>query len=139
MTTKVSELNPPELDFWVAEAEGYRVGPSKVDYDLWNLYDKTDWCVGVITKSSPHNRDTMVWAPSTDWSQGGPIIEKGEIRIRCADDKKWWAERRMGLNGKQGFCTSFDTAFVQIGPTPLIAAMRVRVSSKYGEDIDDTR
>ena len=64
---------------------------------------------------------------STDWAQGGPIIEREYIEL-------------------VGFCSSViweavfpgrgEDAVVQYGPTPLIAAMRCYVASKLGNKVD---
>ena len=62
---------------------------------------------------------------STDWSQGGPIIEREKIRLNY------------GV-GEEGFyCEAYITAGTcQHGPTPLTAAMRCYVASKLGDKVD---
>ncbi len=69
---------------------------------------------------------------STNWAQGGPLIEREEIGIKrnspCSDGRQWEASPSItakGAGGKWGY-----------GPTPLIAAMRCYVASKLGDDID---
>jgi hypothetical protein len=59
---------------------------------------------------------------STNWSQGGPIIEREKIQIlpRSAD---WVAVR-------------FGPGKAITGTTPLIAAMRCYVASKLGDEIE---
>jgi hypothetical protein len=65
------------------------------------------------------------YKPSTDWSQGGPIIEReGITTIHFGDD--WQA--RKGDGHWQGELTK--------GPTLLIAAMRRYVASKLGDEIE---
>ena len=62
--------------------------------------------------------------PSTDWSQGGPIIE--EWMIDCNTYRNGWrAARHVSTAPTYGY-----------GPTPLIAAMRCYVASKMGEEIN---
>ena len=62
--------------------------------------------------------------PSTDWSQGGPIIE--EWMIDCNTYRNGWrAARHVSTAPTYGY-----------GPTPLIAAMRCYVKSKMGEEIN---
>ncbi len=63
------------------------------------------------------------YTPSTDWAQGGPIIEREKLAI-CIGWKQWLA-----------FSDDTENAGVQ-GPTPLIAAMRCYVASKLGDDIN---
>jgi hypothetical protein len=65
--------------------------------------------------------------PSTDWAQGGPIIERegiGVYRFRGA-----WAAHCPLPNG--GFHACMENQ-----PTPLIAAMRCYVASKLGDEVD---
>lgn len=61
--------------------------------------------------------------PSTDWAQGGPIIERERIGVWHYQQNDWMASWR--FDGRQIF-----------GPTPLIAAMRCFVASKLGEVVD---
>jgi hypothetical protein len=60
---------------------------------------------------------------STNWAQGGPIIEREMISVWPWDDVTWKAEEAI----------VFETAR---GPTPLIAAMRCYVAAKLGDDIE---
>lgn len=59
--------------------------------------------------------------PSTDWAQGGPIIERHITKIEDYGDC-WGAE---GVDAPEHF-----------GPTPLIAALRCYVASKLGDEVD---
>ena len=66
-------------------------------------------------------------SPSTNWAQGGPIIERECIEVSCIHTTGWtpntWNARhplRQRANG----------------PTPLIAAMRCYVASKLGEIVE---
>ena len=68
----------------------------------------------------------MPWHPSTDWAQGGPIIEHHIFALEdndSTDDVERWLAR--GGDGTVG-----------CGPTPLIAAMRCYCCSKLGDEID---
>jgi hypothetical protein len=60
---------------------------------------------------------------STDWAQGGPIIERENIAIA------YWETT---FNPWK----SWVNEIVEYGPTPLIAAMRCYVASKLGDDVD---
>ena len=64
--------------------------------------------------------------PSTDWAQGGPIIEREGISVWAFDDVTWKAENP--------FASGVDQVFE--GPTPLIAAMRCYVASRLGDEIE---
>ena len=70
------------------------------------------------------------FSPSTDWAQGGPIIEREWLDIT-----PWPNESREDM---RWHCQQHDTAndFAQYGPTPLIAAMRCFVASKLGEEVE---
>lgn len=57
------------------------------------------------------------WVPHEDWAQGGPIIEREQISI------EW-----------NGECFAGGLMW---GETPLIAAMRAYVASKYGDTVPD--
>jgi hypothetical protein len=61
---------------------------------------------------------------STDWSQGGPIIEACMIDVGTYRGA-WRAARHVGSAPTYGY-----------GPTPLIAAMRCYVASKLGDEIE---
>lgn len=66
------------------------------------------------------------FSPSTDWSQGGPIIEREEIALdKFADYPNWQAE-----------CNTGDYHNRQLGPTALVAAMRCFVASRLGFEIE---
>jgi hypothetical protein len=64
--------------------------------------------------------------PSTDWSQGGPIIEREKIRLDTTwnfEDGNWSAR----IDSVGGWWQ---------GDTPLVAAMRCYVVSKLGDEIE---
>jgi hypothetical protein len=65
------------------------------------------------------------YTPSTNWSQGGPIIEREWIDLHCVNDSLWEAE-----------CPAPGGLAMQNGPTPLIAAMRCYVASKLGDEVE---
>ena len=67
---------------------------------------------------------SWVYAPSTDWSQGGPIIERERIASNYSAKRDCW------------FAESYDEKHVEAGGTPLIAAMRCYVASKLGDEVD---
>jgi hypothetical protein len=67
------------------------------------------------------------YAPSTDWSQGGPIIEREKMSLSQFNTKTsellWSA-------------SAFYVRRWAWGTTPLIAAMRCLVVSKMGDTAD---
>ncbi len=114
MKIKTSELQGPALDWAVAKCEGFLC-----DYE----YN------GGL---SPY---------STDWAQGGPIIERERIELEywhhSFDGQQWRARKSDGcrysdIDGE--FIEDSDTP--RFGPTPLIAAMRCYVASKLGDEVE---
>ena len=92
---KRNELTDAALDWAVAECQGHD-------------FPAADAVSGIFN-------------PSTNWSQGGPIIEREEICV-LAPVRGLWRGRKEGRT--------------QYGPTPLIAAMRCYVASKLGDNIE---
>ena len=66
---------------------------------------------------------------STDWSLGGPIIDREKIDTRRN-------RSAVPIPGHECWAEIWDTKFTECGPTPLIAAMRCYVASKLGELVD---
>jgi len=66
---------------------------------------------------------------STDWAQGGPIIEREEVEIF-----RHWNKAKTDLRAWKAQC-GVQVALL-LGPTPLIAAMRCYVASKLGDEIE---
>ena len=109
MRIMISELTGAALDWAVARCEGF------TDYD-----HATETMLPPRKEYGRVNMDEYSY--STDWAQGGPIIEREELsRLICYNHNDWGC-----LNGEV-FCE---------GPTPLIAAMRCYVASKLGDYID---
>jgi hypothetical protein len=65
------------------------------------------------------------YSPSTNWRLGGPIIERERMELRPESNGQYYA---IALNGADSY-----------GPTPLIAAMRAYVASKFGDEVDDAQ
>lgn len=113
---KVSELSGAMLDYWVARAEGRNPAPVKVGDRLVYAMD--------------HGKGFEVRRYSTDWSQGGPIIEQEGIYFEPSNferDGKVFAyvDRNRDIVGGE------------YGETRLIAAMRAYVANKFGDEVPD--
>ena len=89
-----------------------------------------DWAVDKsLNLNTPYNswgQLGKVPAYSTDWSQGGPLIESYRITIQFDGD----GIRCDLTTDDGGFFVGFDES------SPLIAAMRCYVASKMGEEIN---
>ena len=106
---KTSELIGAALDWAVAKCEGYEI--VRMRGNEITFLDRTD--------DGALNEKQIGY--STDWAQGGPIIEREEISI--THQQTQWAAQ------------TDDDLFAH-GPTPLIAAMRCYVASRLGDDVD---
>jgi hypothetical protein len=109
MKIKTSELIGPALDWAVGQCA----------YDTKVIAED-----GVVYFTSADGYRTGRCNPSTNWAQGGPIIEREEISIGKADEPEWWAFK--GWKAENG----------TPGPTPLVAAMRCYVASKLGDEVE---
>lgn len=65
----------------------------------------------------------------SDWLQGGPIIEREDINLGRARNGKFFV-------AWYGCASDFGMVPFASGPTKLIAAMRCRVASKLGDEVD---
>jgi hypothetical protein len=123
---KTSELIGAALDWAVAKIEnpewwdnGYMDGDPEAALDM---------------------DDGETYNPSTDWAQGGPIIEREGISFRqyrnskSSNDGIWYA--RVCTEGGTLIGWYRTTGHQMIGPTPLIAAMRCYVALKLGDEVE---
>jgi hypothetical protein len=95
-----------------------------------------DWAV---TKLEAERKRFVIYPQiigqySTNWAQGGPIIERENITIAYGEEEAdWFAcvgdSRRFDDDTPDGLAKL-------VGHTPLIAAMRCYVASKLGDDIE---
>lgn len=120
---KVSELTGATLDYWVACAEGLPHPRINDGYCWFELPACDDDPAGAVDAA---------FTPSTDWSQGGPIIERELIAIAMGADQA----ASPGWSAHVGLI-DYEEDFEQSGPTPLVAAMRAYVASKFGEEVPD--
>ena len=129
MKIKTSELTGPALDWAVAKC----VGLGKLHYtDVVGRISTLKTAVMVWSMELPGDGHGDKFSPSTDWSQGGPLIEREELGLKrnapCSQGREWEASPSItakGAGGKWGY-----------GPTPLIAAMRCLVASRLGDKVD---
>ena len=119
---KTSELIGPTLDWAVMKLEG-RVLVQTLGGGLLVNGRHEDG------RELPEDwQMTFMWHPSTDWEQGGPIIEREEIDVYCHESPKsgcgWWVAEITGTGVKAR------------GNSYLVAAMRAFVASKLGDEIE---
>lgn len=123
---KVFELEGPELDYWVAKAIEIP-HPEIVD----GMCKINRHMARKFSSSVYYATGGYKYSPSTDWSQGGPIIERGHICTEIDMGGTWIAAMNQATGGDD-----FDV-LEKRGPTILIAAMRCFVASKYGDEVPD--
>jgi hypothetical protein len=110
---KTSELTGAALDWAVAKCEGL-IGGDSLD-------------IGFIKEGG--------YTPSTNWSLGGPIIEREGIELLCNTSAPQAAAYK-NANPDWFACLKFKRADHWHGTTPLSAAMRCYVASKLGDNSD---
>ena len=93
-----------------------------------------DWavakCEGVEFTYEDHPAHELIcFKYSTDWAQGGPIIEREGINLENNPSRCHWIASTPAPEHRNG-------AVETVGPTPLIAAMRCYVASKLSDEID---
>lgn len=133
MRHKTSELTGPRLDYAVAKALGLRcvleVHPMTVP--------RPTGCWLIDEGQRLPDFKAGAFAPSTNWEQGGPIVEREGIAVwRCAGG---WAANMPGDNEYPGDTHYIDASNLYGGEPasgPLIAAMRALVAAKLGEEVE---
>jgi hypothetical protein len=109
---KTNELSGTALDWAVAKCEGLLCFGYRTDGERFAIEDSDGQIEGFM--------------PSTDWAEGGAIIEREGISV-CPDEIAPW-------------CAFFDHGTAEYvfytGETPLIAAMRCYVASKLGDEVE---
>lgn len=125
MKVKVTNSTPLQLDWLVAKARGFDVYHSAmlnghIMHGFWvSGYYPGDWNSWVPLSKI---------AATTDWAQGGPIIERENIGV---------VPQNEGSLRRCAFRTTRDgEVFYHYGATVLIAAMRCYITSKLGEEVE---
>jgi hypothetical protein len=68
---------------------------------------------------------------STDWAQGGPIIERERLQVTTERNGTWICSIPFAVE-----IGGYRKYIFTHGPTPLIAAMRCYCCAKLGDEID---
>ncbi len=120
------------LDWAVAQCDGYQPVYTTPAYQDSPLFLKRG-----------HVRPLSDLRYSSDWTVGGPIIEREHIALRPTLTHTGYrmsgaSDAVEALIVLPNGATTFNPAAVvcDYGPTPLIAAMRCYVASKFGEEIE---
>ncbi|MBV4524346.1 DUF2591 domain-containing protein [Pseudomonas sp. SWRI74] len=114
----VKDLSGAALNWAVAQVVDYKTALEGNDNgpDEWIVMGREDM---YLTRDPD---EFCVWSPSTDWSQGGPLIDKyiRQVKFYAGElpESAWRGETVDGWGE---------------GPTPLIAACRAIVAAKLGD------
>lgn len=110
---KTQDLSGAALDWSVARADGVEIS---------------------LAGAHPHavvgGRLVGNYAPSTNWNQGGPLIEKYKLDIGAPLENK---------SGPWNAATEWAHPMGYKGDTPLVAACRAIVASSLGETVSVPR
>ncbi len=146
MNHKVSELTGALLDAAVAECGEWKTAHEHFPtmtldptFSGWFIYEHNGESHCMLKPHNAFRQNAQNWRPSSDWSQGGPIIERERLRIEPRPAGITFLGQRMGVPcWLANIPESGDVAHALnwLGPTPLIAAMRAYVASKFGNEID---
>lgn len=122
---KTAELTGAQLDYWVARAEGIPAEQLEI-----RIVPRTDWLhvvrmvpVSALGYPELHQVAGGVMRYSTEWAQGGPLIEKREIDLTYETD----GQRRIAWCGPTH----------SYGDTPLQAICRAVVRAEFGDDVEE--
>ena len=122
---KTNELTGAALDWAVAKCAFFE-GKTFIA-----LRQESDWLVDWYDPAYDDGCQTTALPKySTDWAQGGPIIEREKIDMSV--QFYGWVAHHGKYRGKE----MNQPYHTHKADTPLIAAMRCFVASKLGDDVD---
>ena len=113
---KTSELTDTLLDLWVAKAQGKQNCFISPKFDACWDNELTD----------DNDSQDGIYSPSTNWSQGGPIIEREQIFLGP-----------MTLSGSMWSAQCQNAPRIDSKGTALVAAMRAYLVATFGDEVPD--
>lgn len=150
---KTQDLSGAALDWAVAKVVGV-----EADYLLPFIIDENNQPVVVLNKAKwlEDEEPMAIWSPSTDWAQGGPLIESNQVFIEPPHDvhRANYDEKTGKVRGCwQTYESWHATVSARVrtlppkieglpgrvgrgeGETALIAACRAIVASHFGDTV----
>lgn len=128
MKIKTQDLIGPALDWAVRKIERLEIAP-RIEVVTSVARGRHCRVIDDVHYNSRGREYFTYYSPSTDWSQGGPIIDREDINLMHAEPGS--------MNDQAGIqCTAHKNGLYSDGITPLIAAMRCFVASKLGDEVD---
>ena len=112
MKIKTAQLIGVALDWAVAKCEGFK-------YELYE-HNRKKW------ENGPYR--PRHWQPSTDWSQGGPLLNQHKISRTINHSGLWIAYAGYTLNDEQ--------RHMQCDRSELVAGLRCLVALNLGDEVD---
>ncbi|MDR6381772.1 phage protein NinX family protein [Paraburkholderia caribensis] len=138
---KVSELSGAMLDYWVAKIEFADCGCTP---RIANWTDGERYCLYPGAQDGVEIYGGSRYCPSTDWSIAGPIIAREGIQISPPESP---VHRNGGPLSGWGESGTWSATIFRKGPqkrtvmwhetSPLVAAMRMFVASRFGKEVPD--
>lgn len=125
----VAEATGPALDWLVAKCEGI-LDPVHGESAARVVLYVDQWQTYMRLNPPPQVYYSDRYEPSTNWAQGGPIIDMEAHNLFKHNGGTEWC---CACNVPRDGYTAIVTAD---GPTPLIAAMRCYVASKLGDTVE---
>lgn len=123
---KVSELTGAELDYWTARAEG--IPAEQLDIRQVPRTDRLHVVrtvpATVLSESASWLVGAEVMRYSTDWAQGGPLIEKHCHALLRGFGAEWNASPVLDQ-------------WYSHGDTPLQTICRAVVRAAFGDEVDE--
>lgn len=124
MRIKPAQAEGPTLDLLVAKAKGL------FEFEVYTGAKVINGKLHLLKGADVFNQP---FEPSSNWAQGGLIIDLADISVQCFDrsspaERKWCAY----MPGQMPYNSSEEI----VGPTPLIAAMRCYVIGKLGAEVE---
>jgi hypothetical protein len=118
---KVAVLDDCHLAYWVAVAENL------TPFVVGKFCATVEATAGSTPLAKNAKSMGHSYAPHLSWAQGGPLVEKYAVTLYpYLDGLGWYAH---ACNGRG---TRME------GQSPLVAAMRSIVATKYGKDVSDS-
>ena len=125
MKVKVSEATGQTLDGLVAKCAFFSEGMV-----LIALRQEPEWVIDWYDSRYDDGRQTTALPRyTTDWLQGGPIIEEAGIHLEWSESHEQWLAYSWDRFSNQDYKC-------EVGETALIAAMRCFVTSKLGDEFE---
>ena len=125
MKVKTKDLEDVLLDWAVAKCQNIKVSVRFCKKE--NEPYKYVWFQTQEYSPSTNDLVWVIYSPSKNWDQAGPIIDREDIHwgFGTKDGNKVVIASKFGHHVKP-----------LLGPTPLIAAMRCFVESRLGDEVE---